>query len=96
MRLKKYFYIFLAAIGGGLLGFLFYALIELWYIPRLINNFPIYGLGFSWQTWFTIHKIFAIVAPLVGLSAGYLQGSKWWQYLYVEHKYKGLIKSLFK
>lgn len=94
MPVKKFIYLLLATLGGALLGFLLHALLELWYIPRLVTNYGFWGLGLSWNTWFKIHELLVIILTLGGAAAGAGRGKLWWQYIYVERRYAGLVKSL--
>lgn len=75
-------------------GFLLQALLELWYIPKLIANFDIYGLNLSWSTWFKIHELLVISFTVGGALIVGQQAKQWWNYLYVEHCGTGILKSL--
>lgn len=93
---KKYFYILIATLGGALLGFLAHALLELWYIPKLVTNYDTFGFALNWTTWFKIHELLVISLTTAGGLAGVYKGRRWWQYIYVEKRYDGLIKHILR
>lgn len=93
---KKYFYILTATVGGALLGFLIHALLELWYIPKLVSSYDVFGFGLTWQTWFKIHELLVIIMTLGGAVGGLLKGKIWWQYIYVDKRWPGLISHIIK
>ena len=86
---KKYFYILLFILLGWMVMFLLYALIEYLFIILLISDFDRNSLGLSWEAWWLLQKMIAIVFSLAGISIGYLRGRYWWQYIYVDHKLDG-------
>ena len=79
---KRSFYIFAFVILGVLLQFLAHALIEIWYIGLLVNDFSKYGLGLSWDFWLWIHGIGSIIFLAVGILFGLWQGKYWWHRIY--------------
>lgn len=85
--LKKYIYIFLFVVFGGITGFLIHAALEILIINLLSLDFAKYGLGLTWQTWFTIHSIGSIILLIAGVAFGWQQGNYWWKYVYVDKKY---------
>ena len=78
-------YILAFTVFGILVQFCIYALLEIWYIGLLLHNFPRYGFGLSWQAWFWIHGVYAVVFLLAGALLGYFQGRYWWRRIYEEH-----------
>jgi len=64
--MKKIIYVFLFTFLGILVQFLIHALVEVWYIGLLLEDFPSYGLGFSWENWLMIHNVGAIILFLGG------------------------------
>ncbi len=80
--MKKTVYIFSCIILFVLLSILAHAAIEIPAINLLTADFAFYGLGLSWQTWFTIHSIGTILLLLAGVAAGYFVGQRWWRYIY--------------
>ncbi|OGF50041.1 hypothetical protein A3G55_00030 [Candidatus Giovannonibacteria bacterium RIFCSPLOWO2_12_FULL_44_25] len=80
--MKKTIYIILFILLGIILQFLAHAIIEIWYINLLINNFATYGLGMTWETWVLIHNIGAVVVFLAGAYLGFRQGKYWWHRIY--------------
>lgn len=91
---KQYFYITMTTLGGALLGFLLHALLELWYIPKLVNEYQTFGAGLSWQTWFRIHELLVVCLTLAGGLGGIYKGRQWWKYIYVDKRYNGLVKHI--
>ena len=80
--MKRRFYILCFIIVGFLLQLLVHALVEKWYISLLIKDFSTYGLGWSWDTWFSIHSVATVLLTIFGLVFGYWQGRYWWPRLY--------------
>ena len=80
--MKQVLYIILFTLLGVLLQFLVHALIEIWYIHRLLANFQKYSLGFSWHEWLLVHRGGAIVLFIAGVIFGLWQGSYWWKKIY--------------
>lgn len=81
--MKKIIYISLFTVLGILAQFLVHAILEVWYIDLLISDFDTYGLGFTWQNWFLIHKVFTVILFVGGASLGFWQGHYWWKQIYV-------------
>lgn len=81
--MKKVIYISAFTFLGLLLQFLLHGIVEIFYLRLLLEDFPRYGLGFSWTQWFLIHHIFTVVFLLGGLAFGFWQGRYWWQQIYV-------------
>lgn len=85
MKRKIYYLTF--TLLGAMFGFLIHAIVEVWYIKRLLSDYETYGLGLTWENWELIHQI-GIGALIIGFSAiGYRQGVKWWRILYVQKRY---------
>lgn len=80
--MKRNFYIFSFTALGILLQFLIHALVEIWYINLLLNNFPRYGFGLSWNQWVLIHHALSAVLFIAGATFGFQQGKYWWHRLY--------------
>ena len=94
--MKKIIYLILFTILGVLLGFLVHAILEIWYIRLLLSNYERYGLGLTFDTWFTIHTYFSVITFVGGLLFGYFSGKKWWRVLYVEKKFRKWLKKDLK
>ena len=75
-------YISLFIFLGFLTQLFIHAVVEQVYIWLLLQRFDIFGLGFSWTAWFTIHTVFAIMLALIGIIVGFWQGMYWWKRLY--------------
>ena len=80
--MKRSFYTFSFIVLGVLLQQVIHAILEIWYIGLLVNNFATYGFGLSWHTWFTIHAVYSIVLFIAGAVWGYSMGKKFWPKLY--------------
>lgn len=80
--MKKTIYIIAFAFLGLLAQFVVHAVGEMIYIKLLISNFEVFGLGFSFDTWFLIHSIYGAVLFVVGLVVGAWQGFYWWPRIY--------------
>ena len=85
--LKRTIYIALFTLLGIVLSFIVHAALEIPIINLLVKDFDTYGLGFSWDTWYAIHGVIAILLFLIGAIGGYTQGVHWWQVIYVEKRY---------
>lgn len=81
-QLKKSAYITLFVVLGVLVNFLIHAVVELAVIELLTRDFARFGLGLSWQSWFTIHTVFAVVLLAGCALAGLQQGYYWWNRRY--------------
>jgi hypothetical protein len=82
--MKRNFYILFFTFLGLLLGFLVHGLVEIAVIVLLVRDFDKWGLGFSWDTWFLFHYVWAFITLLAGIVFGYKQGIKWWNTIYVK------------
>ncbi len=79
---KKALYIVLFTFLGILVSLMFHGLIEIVSIFFLAKDFSRYGLGLTWDMWFTIHRLTALILFLLGFFGGYWQGRHWWGVLY--------------
>ncbi|KPJ71321.1 hypothetical protein AMJ50_02400 [Parcubacteria bacterium DG_74_3] len=82
--MKKTIYIAAFTFLGILLQFLIHALVEIWYIGLLTQDFSRYSWGFSWSQWFLIHHIGTVILLVAGIFFGFWQGKFWWHRIY-EH-----------
>jgi len=80
--MKKKIYISAFILLGILLQFLLHALLEVWYIGLLLQDFGKYGFGLGWDAWLMIHHIGAATLFISGVLFGFLQGRYWWQKVY--------------
>ena len=62
--------------------FLVHAMVEIWYVGRLLENFGTYGFGLTWSNWFLIHHVLSAVLFIAGAALGFWQGKFWWVRLY--------------
>ena len=53
-------------------------------IRLLLADFATYSLGLSWDTWYALHSVMAVLLLVAGLVGGYLVGVRWWQVVYGE------------
>lgn len=81
---KKIVYLFSFAVLGILVSTLLHAAIEISVIYLLLDDFERYGLGLTWEQWYRVHGIGAVVLFVVGIGMGYWQGVHWWNVLYDE------------
>lgn len=86
--MKRVVYIIAFTVLGILLQFLAHAVVERWYIAKLVNDFDAYGLGLSWKQWFLAHHIVSVALFIAGAGLGFWQGLYWWPKLYDEHGVK--------
>ena len=93
LNLKRTVYIASFTILGVLVSFLVHAIVEIWYIGRLIADFETYGLGLSWSQWVMIHHVGAVLLLLLGIMAGLVQGRMWWRIIYVDKRLERLFPS---
>ncbi len=77
--MKRSFYILCATVLGLQLGWWLHAALELGYAQLLFWRFDIFGLGLSWDNWFTIHYAFTTLLVLAGGVWGLRQGQHWWR-----------------
>ncbi|MFH1187713.1 MAG: hypothetical protein V1688_02505 [bacterium] len=82
--MKKKIYIIAFTFLGILLQLLIHALVEMWYIGLLLNNFSRYSLGFSWDQLYLIHYAGTIILFVAGALFGFWQGTYWWKKIYGE------------
>lgn len=82
--MQKKIYIVLFTVLGILLQFLVHAIVEIWYVGLLLQDFQKYGFGFSWNQWFFIHHIGTVILLVVGALFGFWQGKFWWRKIYKE------------
>ena len=99
MNGKRQFYIAAFSVLGVLVGFLFHAVLEIWYIGLLLSNFGQYGLGLSWDHWEVVHHAGLAILLIGGGLIGFWQGNVWWHRLYetdylLPHRFS-LKKKLF-
>lgn len=80
--MKRTFYIAAFSFLGVLGQFLLHAWLEMWYMGLLVDDFASYSLGLSWQDWFVMHNVFAVVLLIGGTVLGWWQGRYWWPKLY--------------
>jgi len=86
--MKKRIYIVLSIILFFLLSFVVHAIIEIGTISLLTKDFQKYGLGLSWADWFAVHYAGTIILLILAVVAGYFIGQRWWNYIYVQKKYR--------
>jgi len=80
--MKKRIYITAFTFFGFLLQFVIHGLVERWYIGLLVRDFGTYSFGLSWEQWFFIHHLGAVILLIGGIIFGYWQGTYWWEKLY--------------
>jgi len=80
--MKRVIYIISFTVFGILLQFLIHAGIEIWYINRLVADFPKYSFGFSWNQWYLIHHIATIILLITGAAFGFWCGKFFWNKIY--------------
>jgi len=80
--MKKTIYITAFVLLGFIAQFLAHAVVEILYIKLLLADFQTFGLGFSFDTWFLIHKIYGVLLLIAGLLLGFQQGFYWWKRIY--------------
>ncbi|MFC1630268.1 hypothetical protein ACFL06_01920 [Patescibacteria group bacterium] len=80
--MKKKAYIISFTVLGILLQFILHAVLEIWYVNRLLTDFSTYNLGFSWNQLFLIHHIGTVLLLLAGVLFGFWQGNFWWKKIY--------------
>ncbi len=86
--MKHTIYILLFIILGVLASFLIHAAIEIPTLYLLTSDFETYGLGLSWNFWYTLHHVIAIFLLAGGIGIGFSQGKYWWRAIYVERRYR--------
>lgn len=55
---------------GFLLQLVLHGVLEMVAIALLVAEFETYGLGLTWQQWFTVHHIFSVLFVIIGIGAG--------------------------
>lgn len=80
--MKRAIYIGAFTALGALVAFLIHAWVEIWYIGRLLADFPKYSLGFSWTQWVLIHNVGSAALTVTFAGLGFWQGKFWWPRLY--------------
>lgn len=85
--MKRAFYIFCFIVLGLILQLFIHAVVEMGVISLLLEDFGKYGLGLSWNQWYTIHRVGTILLTIGGGVFGYLSGVHWWRVIYVEKRY---------
>jgi len=83
---KKIVYLSLFTFLGILISFLVHAGIEIPIIYLLDANFEKYGLGLTWDDWFSFHYWGSAILFTLGAIAGFWQGIYWWKIIYVEKR----------
>lgn len=86
--MKRVMYITAFTVLGVLFQFLIHGLVETWYINLLVADYTTYGLGLSWNDWYLIHDIAAVILALAGLVCGFLSGRYWWRQIYVLRRWR--------
>jgi hypothetical protein len=87
---KRIVYILLCIVLGVIVTTIVHAVLELVYIHLLLSDFETWSLGFSWNVWYTLHYVLALVLLAIGIIGGYYTGVRWWNYIYVK-KHLGLF-----
>ncbi|MEK7630635.1 MAG: hypothetical protein AAB417_01205 [Patescibacteria group bacterium] len=87
MQIKRMVYLLSASVLGFLLQLITHALIEMWYINLLLNNFARWNFGFSWDQLWQIHHALSTMLVVVGIAGGYMLGVIWWRIIYIEKRY---------
>ncbi|MEK7130206.1 MAG: hypothetical protein AAB793_00965 [Patescibacteria group bacterium] len=75
-------YIVCFTLLGIMTQFIIHALLEKWYIYRLIEDFDSYSLGFTWAQWFLIHHVATVILFAAGAFLGFWQGVYLWRKIY--------------
>lgn len=83
--MKKNIYVASFIILGILLQQIIHTVVEVYVISLLVSDFDKYGLGLSWDSWFTIHHVATFVLLLIGILFGYFSAKYWWPRLYDEN-----------
>ena len=85
--MKKIVYLITFVILGVILQFLIHAIVEIWYINLLVQDFTKYGLCLNWNQWSMIHRLGSVVLLIIGMAFGFWQGKFWWYRIYEQGKY---------
>ena len=86
--MKKIVYLITFVILGVVIQFLIHAVVEIWYINLLLQDFSRYDLGLTWEQWFMIHHLSSIILLIIGMVFGFWQGKFWWRRIYEQDKYE--------
>ena len=86
--MRRFVYITAFTFLGILLSSLVHFVVEILVISLLTSDFSKWGLGLSWDQWYSIHKYGTIILLIAGIFFGFQQGRHWWQYIYVDKKLK--------
>lgn len=87
--MKKIFYISMAVVLWSLIAFILHVVIEVPIIYFMIRDFDKYSFGLSWDQLMQAHYTFAVILVLAGGIFGIWCGLKWWDYIYVQRRYRG-------
>ena len=68
--------------------FLFYASIEYVTVVLLLQDFDRYSLGLSWENWWLLQNLIAVILSFIGIIVGLQQGNYWWNLSYEKSKSK--------
>jgi hypothetical protein len=93
---KKTLYIALFIVLGILLAFIVHGLLEIWYVNRLLENFPKYSLGYTWVQLFRINNYIYMLLFVAGILFGNYQGRFWWRIVYEEKRLDPFFRRLKK
>jgi len=85
-------YVVAFTVFGILVSFILHAMLEVWYIDLLREDYPTFSFGWSWGTWYTIHHVGTVLLLLLGVLSGYVQGRYWWRVLYLEGRYPKVLR----
>jgi len=91
MNPKRTVYLVAFSFLGLLLSTIVHAAIEIPVIDLLISDFNRWGLGLSWEQWFTLHHVGATLLWMAGIWFGYTQGKRWWRVIYIEKKFRKVL-----
>jgi hypothetical protein len=80
-KAKKYFYLLIFTLSGWLLFFLLYTLLEYLITLALITDFKNNSFGLTWDEWWFIQKLMAVIFSCAGISSGFLLGQFGWRRL---------------
>lgn len=80
--MKQKIYITLFILCGLLFGFFLHMLFEIVIIDLLIRDYETYSFGLSWEQWFLVHGILAIVLQVAGIIVGFKIGKKFVHYFH--------------
>lgn len=80
--MKKKIYITLFVLLAVFVQFGIHALIENWYIGRLLYNFKKYSFGLDWRALFMLHHVLTWLVLSVSIVLGFWQGKYWWRKVY--------------